>query len=352
MFRLSVFLCFLALAYSSNVVDLTPENFDTVVDGSKHVFVEFFAPWCGHCKALAPAYEEVGDAFAKESSVAIAKIDCDAHKDTCSRFAVQGYPTLKFFKKGNKATPQDYNGGRDASDIVDYVNREAGTHARVVKPASAVTVLTPDTFDSVVLDESKDVLVEFYAPWCGHCKRLTPIWEKLANVYKNENGVVVANVDADKYKDLGSRFGVSGFPTIKFFPKSNKKGEDYNGGRELNDFVQYLNRQSGTKRTESGLLDETVGRHDSLDALAKKFLAAKAADHDAIVAETEAEAKKLGDANAEWYAKFMKVISKRGADFVEKEKERVNKLLVGDAVESHKQDEFVVRRNILNAFSA
>ena len=43
-----------ALAVASNVLDLTPDTFDGVVDGSKYALVEFFAPWCGHCKNLAP----------------------------------------------------------------------------------------------------------------------------------------------------------------------------------------------------------------------------------------------------------------------------------------------------------
>ena len=58
-----VALAAVAATCAAEVVDLTPSNFDSVVDGSKHVFVEFFAPWCGHCKALAPEYEKVGETF-------------------------------------------------------------------------------------------------------------------------------------------------------------------------------------------------------------------------------------------------------------------------------------------------
>ncbi|CAN0548325.1 unnamed protein product, partial [Laminaria digitata] len=59
---------------------------------------------------------------------------------------------------------------------------------------SAVVDLTLDTFDSIVMDPSKNTLVEFYAPWCGHCKTLAPIYEKLGNIFAAEKDVVVAKV--------------------------------------------------------------------------------------------------------------------------------------------------------------
>ncbi|KAK2443901.1 putative protein disulfide-isomerase A6 [Trifolium repens] len=98
---------------------------------------------------------------------------------------------------------------------------------------SHVVVLTPETFNEVVLDETKDVLVEFYAPWCGHCESLAPIYEKVSAAFKSEDEVVIANLDADKYRDLAEKYEVSGFPTLKFSPKGNKAGEDYGGGRDL-----------------------------------------------------------------------------------------------------------------------
>ncbi len=56
---------------------------------------------CGHCKRLAPAYEEVGKAFDNSDSVVIGKVDCDSEKDVGSRFSVRGYPTLKYFPQGS-----------------------------------------------------------------------------------------------------------------------------------------------------------------------------------------------------------------------------------------------------------
>jgi len=340
----------LAIVSQSAVVDLDEGNFDKIVDGSKNVFVEFFAPWCGHCKALAPAYEQVGEAFVKESGVTIAKIDCDAHKDTCGKFGVSGYPTLKFFKKGS-TTPEDYSGSRDASELVDWINKQSGSRARIAKPASAVTVLSPANFDSVVLDAKHDVLVEFYAPWCGHCKSLAPTWEKLAVAFKNENDVAVANLDADAHKDLASKYGVTGYPTIIFFPKDNKNGDRYSGGRDLPELVKFLNEKTDSHRTATGHYDDTVGRDASLDELAKKFMSSSG-DRAAVIKEVVEKAKALGHKNLEWYEKFMSVIAKRGVEWLQTEKTRVKGLLEGGSLSSDKVDEFTIRQNVLAAFSS
>jgi len=295
---------------------------------------------------MIPAYEETAEAFSKESDVVIADLDADAHKELATRFGVSGFPTLKFFKKGS-TEPTDYSGGREAADIIDFVNKEAGTRARISKPASAVTILTPLNFESVVLDSTKDVFVEFYAPWCGHCKQLAPTWEKLAAIYKYEPNVVIANVDADAHRDIGTKYDVSGFPTLVYYSKDDKKGERYNGGRELASLIEHVNKEAGTHRTESGRYHDLFGRHSVLDELAKKFISSPS-DWESIAAQAEKEA---GDhPHSAWYAKFMKVIIKKGVDWLHKEKARVEGLLEGGSMSGEKLDEFTVRKNVLNAF--
>jgi protein disulfide-isomerase-like protein len=294
------------------------------------------------------AYEETAAAFAKESDVVIADLDADQHKDLAGRFGVSGFPTLKFFKKGS-TEPVDYNGGREAADIVEYVNQQAGTKARIAKAASAVTVLGPDNFDKIVLDPSKDVFVEFYAPWCGHCKRLTPIWEKLAGVFKTEKEIVVANIDADAHKDLASRYGVTGFPTLIYFSKNDKSGDRYNGGRELPELVNHINEKAGTQRQDNGHYVATFGRDAALDELAHKFFN-NPGSRSAILTETEAAAQKANSPHAAWYAKFMSVIIKKGDEWIETERARVKGLLDGGNLSADKVDEFVIRTNVLNAF--
>jgi protein disulfide-isomerase-like protein len=348
----------LAVAFGK-VVDLTPENFDSVVDGSKGAFVEFYAPWCGHCKNLAPEYEIVGEAFNKVDDVVIAKVDADAHKELGSRFDVHGFPTLKWFPKGAKDAPEAYEGGRSADDIVKFVNDKAGTRARVVKPKSHVTVLTDATFDSVVLDNTKDVLVEFYAPWCGHCKKLAPDYEKVAAVFANEKNVVIANIDADAQKEKAGKYGVTGFPTIKFFPKGNKDEPlSYDNARDVQSFVSYINEKAGTSRNAEGRLGETAGRISALDAIAAKFLGA---DSDLVTLIKEAEALILTLTNdaekevAKYYFKLMNTIKEKGDKaqaFLESEPARLEKLLAGAGLSPAKIDEFTIRKNILNAFKS
>jgi len=342
-----VLLSLISVALSSNVIDLTASNFDEIVDGEKNVFIEFFAPWCGHCKALAPEYEIVADAYAKESNVVIAKVDCTVEKDLGTRFGVSGYPTLKFFKKG-KTEPDAYNSGRTADDIVSFINRESGARGFIKKPASAVVQLDSSNFDAIALDTSKDVLVEFYAPWCGHCKKLTPIYDEVGKTFKSDKNCVVAKVDADSEKELGSRFGVSGFPTIKFYPKDNKAGEAYNGGRGQDDFIKYLNEKCGLTRVAGGGLTSDAGRIEALDALAVKFMSAE--DKSAVMAETVAASADM-DKEAQYYHKVMKKAIEKGDDFINTETSRLSRMLEG-SMSDEKKDQFTVRKNILGAFAS
>jgi len=344
----------LAVTNASNVVDLTADNFDKVVDGSKGVFVEFFAPWCGHCKKLAPDYEIVADAFAKSKDVVIAKVDCDAHKSLGERFGVSGFPTLKFFNKGSKTDPERYEGARGPEDIINWINTRAGTNARIKAAPTAVTVLTDSNFDKIVLDEKKDVLVEFYAPWCGHCKNLAPTYEKLGEVFASEENVVIAKMDADHYKEAGGRYDVSGFPTIKFFPRGSKSSpQSYDGARDLDSFVAYINSQAGTQRTSSGRLANAAGRVSSLDEIAKDYVAAaNKAELLAKAKDTAAGLKSEKDkAAAVVYVKVMeKIAGEGGADYVDTESTRLDKLISSDSVKGAKVDEFTKRQNILRAF--
>ncbi|XP_029196003.1 uncharacterized protein [Acropora muricata] len=351
MFHTSAFFFVLAglCVCQAKVVDLTSANFDTVVNGDKFAFVEFFAPWCGHCKALAPTYEKLGEAFANSDDVVIAKVDADGEKSLGSRFDVSGYPTLKYFPKGSTSA-EEYSGGRDIKDLVSFVESKSGARANKALFKTNVVDLDSGNFDSIAMDKTKDVLVEFYAPWCGHCKRLAPTYDLVGKAFKNEPNCVVAKVDADSEKDLGERFGVTGFPTLKFFPKDNKEGEEYNGGREEQDFIDFLNEKCKTNRVSGGGINQEAGRIDKYDDFVKDFMADQD-KRDAILAE----AKSLIDAQentkmATYYTKVMERVQSKGDSFVTVELDRLKRLMEGSISDS-KKDEFSMRSNILAQFN-
>eukprot|EP01130_Rhizamoeba_saxonica_P016440 TRINITY_DN75_c0_g2_i1.p1 TRINITY_DN75_c0_g2~~TRINITY_DN75_c0_g2_i1.p1 ORF type:complete len:481 (+),score=147.03 TRINITY_DN75_c0_g2_i1:69-1511(+) len=445
----------------SNVVVLTTDNFDSVVDGNEFVLVEFYAPWCGHCKKLAPEYEKAANALkASGSEVILAKVDATEQGELATRFNVKGYPTLFFFRDGS---PIDYEGGRVEKEIISWVAKKSGPpstklttaeeveaflaqdtqkvigvfsdaeskeYTQYIKVATAkevdeftfahvydeslvsyplnsvtvfntekkvttysdnlakkllihfimengyplapvldqktyqrastsgrdllcvfiddknadelallneiattlkdqevivslaprsqherlagswgasgnvfptsilvtfnngkqemiafneetetegfnaetgvafynsakagtypvfvksepipesndgpVTVIVGKTFNDIVADKSKNVLVEFYAPWCGHCKKLAPTYEELGTAFADNEDVIIAKIDATSNK-IPSDIQVSGFPTLIFFPANSdnlKAGVKHNGDRDLAALTKFVN---------------------------------------------------------------------------------------------------------------
>ncbi|CAG8602823.1 14158_t:CDS:10 [Rhizophagus irregularis] len=349
-------------ASENNVLDLTPTNFDQLVGKDKFALVEFFAPWCGHCKKLAPVYEQLADSFSHaKDQVIIAKVDADNHKDLGNRFGVGGYPTLKWFNKGVIDNPDEYDKGRDLESLISFVEEKTGVRSRVKKPTSSVTELTSRNFDEIALDPKKNALVEFYAPWCGHCKNLAPTYEKVAQDYAQESDVcnsntmifncIVANMDATKNEPVAKRYDVRGFPTIKFFPKGeNKTTIDYQGGRTEQDFIDFLNKNCGTHRLVGGGLSEEAGRVPELDALAVKFTnAITQKEIDLVITETKDAAEKSDSKFALYYVKVMEKIKDKN-NYVDNEIARLDKIIKSGTISASKIDDFTIRKNILTNF--
>lgn len=293
-----------------------------------------------------------------------------------------------------------YSGGRTLEDLIKFVNERVPTASRAKAPAaprSNVVVLTPDNFDKIVNDQSKHVLVEFYAPWCGHCKRLAPAWDALSTVFAGDSDVVIAKVDADAHKELGSRYGVTGFPTIKYFPKNNKQGEEFDGGRELKDLVSWVNKKANKFRNVEGRFESAVGVIQDLTAVAREMfdgdttafekaekiydalankaheaadkaseaadkasdvasdVADKASDVASDAADKAVEAKdavvdKVGDlqeASVKLYKRYLEQL-KDGKDKLVAEYDRVTRMLK-TSLTPKKADEFALRSNILSS---
>jgi len=344
-----------SLVAASNVLEATSETFDSIIGQGKPALVEFFAPWCGHCKNLAPIYEQLADGFSHaKDKVLIVKVDADgAGKDVAGKHGITGFPTLKWFGPGDSTKSEPYEGARDLDALAKFVTDKSGVKSKIKPPPPPATLqLDYKNFDEVVYDEKKNVLVAFTAPWCGHCKNLKPIFEKVAANFATESNCIVANFDADaqQNKAIASQFEVRSYPTIKFFSAGDKASPiAYEGGRSEEAFTEYLNEKCGTFRKAGGGLNEQAGRVTSLDELAQKFVGAAVHARQAIYAEAVSAAKTVGD-DAKHYIKYFEKVLKGGEEYIAKETKRLAGILDKQTLAPAKLDEVKTRANILAAF--
>lgn len=234
----------------------------TVAKGD--TFVKFYAPWCGHCQKLAPAWGELAKNFEKDEEVKIAKVDCTQHQTICQEHEVKGYPTLALFRNGRKI--ETYSGARTLGELKQYVNDNKGGKATEasedgkVPEAKTVAVVKLDKTNFEENIKSGVVFVKFFAPWCGHCKSLAPTWEELANKFEDEDSVTVAHVDCtadgNVNKELCNSQGVNGFPTLHIY-KDGEKAEEFSGKRDLASLTAFIEKhQAATKEEEVVIKEE------------------------------------------------------------------------------------------------
>ncbi|TGZ42704.1 hypothetical protein CRM22_011219 [Opisthorchis felineus] len=191
--RLLIFLSLVAIVWGrtelteeNNVAVLTKEHFDQVLDEYQYVMVKFYAPWCGHCKALQPEYEKAaGMLKSSDLDVLVAKVDATVETELASAHGVSGYPTLKFRKNGSWIS---YSGERTAEAIVDWIKNKS-------RPALHV-MNTVDEVENFV--KSADVVVVgFIKDFGGNAYR---VLEEIADEMDGiPFGVTASQVAFDKY---------------------------------------------------------------------------------------------------------------------------------------------------------
>ncbi|XP_061130228.1 protein disulfide-isomerase A2 [Syngnathus typhle] len=445
-----------------NVMVLHGNNFARALNQTKYLLVEFYAPWCGHCKQLEPVYAEAAGKLKDDPAIGLAKVDATDEKELADEFAINSFPVLKLFVHGDRKQPIDFNGQRTVNGILQWLKRRSGPGPMVLADADSaasfvdahnitvvgffkslesdaakefsqlvmdmtdtefaittspevfqkyelksetvilfkkfddgrvdyalsddgkldksnltsfiqensleliipftketgdkifsssirfhcllfinstveshtvlldqvrplaktykskmlfvtidvagdvsfvleffgvvvadvptarimsmdtgkkfkvdtadlsgslpslcqevldgtakpyyrsqdvpedwnktpVKVLVGKNFESVALDPTKNVFVKFYAPWCGHCKELVPIWDQLGEKYAEHEDIVIAKMDSAA-NELEA-FTISGFPTLKYFPAGGKEPVEYSGNRDLETLSKFL----------------------------------------------------------------------------------------------------------------
>jgi protein disulfide-isomerase-like protein len=230
---------------------------ERVVDSGKNWFVDFYAPWCGHCKTLAPKFDDTAMAYHKahpKSDVMFGKLDPTAN-DIASVFPdleVTSFPALYWFPKDSPMEPVEYKGPKYKEEMLAFAEgghqNAAVTQLKsaeaVDDAAMAVKVVVGSTFADRVLKSGKNSLMEFYAPWCGHCKQLAPKYEAVAKAVGDQFFIGKMDLTANELpKKLAGK--VKGYPTLLYFPHDDPKNPlTYDGAREESDIKKFLLEQA------------------------------------------------------------------------------------------------------------
>jgi len=139
------------IAEEEDVLVLKKSNFDEALGAHPNLLVEFYAPWCGHCKALAPEYAKAaGMLKAEDSEIRLGKVDATEETELAQEFGVRGYPTIKFFKGGDKQSPKEYSAGRQADDIVNWLKKRTGPAVATLADVTAAETLIANNEVAVI----------------------------------------------------------------------------------------------------------------------------------------------------------------------------------------------------------
>lgn len=273
-----ILVCLISLVssddYGDNAVAYSKESFDEAIAREDILFVMFYAPWCGHCKRLAPTWDDLAKEYNVENrQITVGKVDCTKETALCGEHHVRGYPTVKWFHKSNLGIK--YANKRTIEDLRAFVeeslsksesleslkglkqvgeNTEEKTEEKIEEKKPDVAVkdglydLTDDTFDAHV--SKGHHFVKFYAPWCGHCKRLAPTWEQLASTMANSDKVKIGKVDCTVQQRTCQKFNVRGYPTLMWIT-DGVKNEDYRGQRSIEDLSKFVAKMSATEADEA-----------------------------------------------------------------------------------------------------
>ncbi|CAI4224319.1 unnamed protein product [Auanema sp. JU1783] len=219
---------FIDNALNPAVDELTPEIFTEIVTNradDETWVVDFFAPWCGPCQQLAPELQKAArNLRAYDSRVKIGSVDCQAHSEFCRKQMVASYPLIRLYPakstKIKRAVHYEYpqNMWRNADSIERWVFGML---------PSIVSNLGNDYW-TTVLDSDEPWMVDFFAPWCGHCVQFAPVYEQIAK--ELEGKVKLAKVDCDQWPGVCQGAQVRAYPTVRLYTgRKNNERQNVHG---------------------------------------------------------------------------------------------------------------------------
>jgi protein disulfide-isomerase A1 len=215
--KLTLFLVVALLAFAQftkcevteedGVLILTDDNFDEVIKQYQFVLVEAYAPWCGHCKNLAPEYALAAKELkSNEPYVPLAKVDATVHKKVADAIGVKGYPTLKWYVNG---VANEYGGGRTKDTIVSWIKKKTGPSTSLLNTVA----------DATRFIEANNLAVVFFG------EAGTPEFEAYSNVARSTEDLMFAHSFSEEVK---TNYGITQ-STVTLFKKFDEGRNDFTG---------------------------------------------------------------------------------------------------------------------------
>lgn len=231
--------------------EIGPENYKLYMDRGIPIAWLFVKPTAEITETLKAEVAAV--AGAHQGQVSMVWVDAEKYGGMAERLGVRKgtFPAFVVDRQGehfvlaedkeiNKATVSDFVAAVIANSVKATIR---STEAPEVHTTNGLTTVVGSTFDDLVINSGKDVFIEFYAPWCGHCKKLQPTFEQVAKELKDVDGIRVAQIDAAENDFNTKLFQVSGFPTLYFVP-ANGSPKVYEGSRTVMGILNFLKEAS------------------------------------------------------------------------------------------------------------
>ncbi|KII96123.1 hypothetical protein PLICRDRAFT_49017 [Plicaturopsis crispa FD-325 SS-3] len=274
-------LALVAAAAPVELKTLNPDNFNETVSTGVW-FIEHFSPYCHHCRDFAPTWDklvEENEASANPG-IHLAQVNCAMHGDLCDANNVKGYPQMNLYRNGEFV--ETFKQPRELDIVREFLAAhaeptttvkaapETATHtagngvlriqtARAsVNPSGSVLPLTADTLKEAI--DQGPIFIKYFAPWCGHCKKLAPTWKQLARHMQNK--LTIAEVNCDDYSSACKSEGIQGFPMLSYY--SNGVKTEYTGSRKLDQLKAFTEKATAPAVQElvPTEFEERIGEND------------------------------------------------------------------------------------------
>jgi len=218
-------------------------------------FIKFYAPWCSHCRKLAPTWKALAEYHKDNVDITVAKIDCTTEGKKCTEHNIHAFPSLKLFKDGREV--DSYEGSRSLDDLKNYLTLKISEYS-LLSSATTENSESAEEIPSDIADSDMQIkpfklnegnfdamvsfgttFVKFYVPWCRHCQELAPVWDQLANKCADgTSGPRIAKVDCTEEAELCQSLGITAYPTLILFSRGRQK-QEYKGPRDLDSLYSF-----------------------------------------------------------------------------------------------------------------